>query len=164
MGPGKMHWSELANWWRVGLVMISPKGCDYWDSWCLEKKIVIMFIFRTGRKEDLNYRLLNIASVPEKKMEQIYLEATCISVIVKVTGNNQHGFTEGKSCFCSLIAFYSEITSSVGLHFNKAFNIGRHNITRAKFPKCGLNRHTKKCILKLARLLNSRIDIEARDG
>lgn len=34
------------------------------------KKIVIMSIFRTGRKEDLNYKLLNIASVPEKKMEK----------------------------------------------------------------------------------------------
>lgn len=84
-------------------------------------------------------------------------------MIVKAIGNNQHGFTEGKSCFCSLIAFYSEMTSSVGLHFNKPFNMGCI-IMRAKFPKCGLNRYAMKCILKLARLLSSRIDIEAADG
>lgn len=37
------------------------------DAW---KKGVIMSVFRMGRKEDLNYRLVSVASVPGKTMEK----------------------------------------------------------------------------------------------
>lgn len=78
-----------------------------------------------------------MASVPGKTMEQIYLEATCSPMIVRVIRNNQPGFTECKSCLCSLVAVYNEMTSSVDLYFSKAFNVGCGNIMIAKFVRFG---------------------------
>lgn len=46
-------------------------------------------------------------------MEQVILETISKHIKVMVMGNSQKGFTKGKSCFISLIAFYDETTGLV---------------------------------------------------
>lgn len=67
-----------------------------------------------GKKEDEdpgNYRLLSLTSVLG---EPIFLEVTSSHMKdKKVIGSSQYGFTKGRLCLTSLIAFSEELTDSV---------------------------------------------------
>ena len=61
---------------------------------------------------------------------------------------SQHGFTKGKSCFTSLVAFYDVIAGwldgrkavvFVYLDFSNAFDTICHNIHVMKIRKCGID-------------------------
>ncbi|PKU42232.1 reverse hypothetical protein [Limosa lapponica baueri] len=72
-------------------------------------------IFKKGKKEDPgNYRDYSLMSVLSNVMEQILLETVLRHMRNKeVIGDNQHGFTESKSCLTNLVAFYDSITALV---------------------------------------------------
>ena len=70
---------------------------------------------KKGLKEDLgNYRLVSLASVPGKVMEQIIL----VEITQHVRGiqgirPNQHGFMKGRLRLTNLISFYNWVTRLV---------------------------------------------------
>ncbi|KAK4828069.1 hypothetical protein QYF61_023129 [Mycteria americana] len=84
-------------------------------------------------------------------MEQLTLETISKHMKEKMTEGCQCGFTKGKSCLSTLIAFFSEVTSLVAkrravdvayLDFSRAFIMVSHNILINKLTKHGLDKWT----------------------
>ena len=70
-------------------------------------------IVKKGRKEDpRNYKSVSLSSLPEKMMEQILLIEMLRQDKV-VIRDRQYGFSKGKLCLATLIAFYHGATASV---------------------------------------------------
>jgi len=86
-------------------------------------------------------------------MEQLILDVISRQVEQKkVIGRCQHGFTKGKSCLTSLLAFCDGMTGWVDegravdvvyFDFSKAFDTVSHNILIGKLRKCGLESSTE---------------------
>jgi len=71
------------------------------------RKANVIPVFKKGKKKDPgNYRPVSLTSIPGKVMEQLILEVANKQVEEKkVIRSSQHGFTKGKSCLTTLIAF-----------------------------------------------------------
>jgi len=118
MGPDGMHprvLRELAD------VIAEPLSIIFETSWRTGevpedwRKATVTAIFKKGKKEDPgNYKLVSLASIPGKMMEQLILEVTIKQVEEKkVIGSSQHGFTKGKLYLTNLMAFYDGMTGRV---------------------------------------------------
>jgi len=109
-----------------------------------------------GKEDPGNYSPASLTSIPGKVMEQLILEVINKQVEEKkVISSSQYGFTKGKSCLTSLIAFYDGMTGWVDegravdvvcLYFSKAFDTVSHNILINKLRKCGLDEWSVKWI------------------
>ncbi|PKU36829.1 rna-directed dna polymerase from mobile element jockey- hypothetical protein [Limosa lapponica baueri] len=88
----------LKRSWRTGAVT---------KDW---RKANVTPVFKKGKEDPGNYRLVSLTSVPGKVMEQHILDVISKHVEEeKVTENGQHGFTKGKSCLTNLMAFYDGV-------------------------------------------------------
>jgi len=107
-------------------------------------------VFKKGKKEDSgSYRTVSLTSVPGKVMEKFILDVISKQgKEEKVIRNSQHGFTKGKSCLTSLIAFCDGMTGWVDegravnvvyLDVSNAFDTVSHNILIGKLRKCRLD-------------------------
>ncbi|GAB0210235.1 mitochondrial enolase superfamily member 1 [Grus japonensis] len=160
MGPDGMHphvLRELAD------VVAMPCSIIFERSWRTGevpedwRKANVTPVFKKAKNEDPgNYRPVSLTSIPGKMMEQLTLGVIYKYVEEKkVIGSGQHGFTKGKSCLTSLIAFYDGMTSwldegravdVVYLDFRKAFDTVSHNILISKLRKCGLDEWTVRWV------------------
>jgi len=143
-------------------VIAKPLSIIFERSWRTEvpedwRKASVTPVLKKGKKEDPgNYRLASLFCTPGKVMEQLILDVTSKQVQEKkVIRSSQHGFTKGKSCLTSLIAFYDGMTGWVHegravdvvyLDFSKAFDTVSHNILLGKLRKCGLDEQTVRWI------------------
>ena len=160
MGPSGMHpcvLRELADVTSELLSIIFEKSWrtgEVPEDWRIAN---VTPVFKKGRKEDPgNYRPVSLTSVPGKVLEQLVLDAISKHLEEKkVMRGSQHGFTKGKLCLTSLVAFYDGITSRVDggravdviyLDFSKAFNSVSHDILLAKLRKCGIDEWTVRWV------------------
>ncbi|KAK4825724.1 hypothetical protein QYF61_002163 [Mycteria americana] len=102
----------------VAEVLTKPLSIIYQQSWLTGEVPVdwrlanVTAIYKKGRKEDPGYyRLVSVASVPGKVMEQIILSAITRHVQDnQAVRPSQHGFMKGRSCLTNLISFYDKMT------------------------------------------------------
>ncbi|CAM4589167.1 unnamed protein product [Lepidochelys kempii] len=159
MGPDAMHLRVLRE---LGDVIAEPLAIIFenpWqsgevpDNW---KKANIVPIFKKGKENPGNYKLVSLTSGPGKIMEQVLKESILKHLEERrVIRNSQHGYTKGKSCLTNLIAFYDKITDSVDmgkvvdmiyLDFSEAFDMVSHSILASKLKKYVLDEWTIRWI------------------
>lgn len=70
--------------------------------------------YTNNNKPRKNYRPVSLTSIPGKIIGQILLETLLRYMAnMEVIGDNQHNFTEGKSCLTNLVALYDRVTSGL---------------------------------------------------
>ena len=93
-------------------------------------------IFKKGKNGDLrHYHPISLTSMPGKVVELILLETLLRHMECKeVIWENQHGFSKGKSCLTTVVAFHDGLTAPMDmeratdvtcLDFSKAFEFAK---------------------------------------
>ena len=101
------------------------------------KKGNITPIFKKNRKEDTwNYRLVSFTSVPGRLWSRSFWKS-CHVQDEEVIWDHQHGFSKGRLCLTSLLAFYDGEdkggeTDVIYLNLFKVFDMSPHHILISK--------------------------------
>ena len=151
-GPDKIHprvLVELAEALANPLTLIYQKSIDEGtvpQDWKISN---VTPLFKKGKKSDpLNYRPINITSVPGKVLEKI-LRDKLTEHLEKygLIADTQHGFRRGRSCTTNLLEFWDYVTGQIDkgvpvdaiyLDLRKAFDTVPHKRLLLKLHAYGI--------------------------
>ncbi|PKU41605.1 glycerol kinase [Limosa lapponica baueri] len=104
----------------------------------LKDFFILVFNAQVVEGKNRGYEKEELSTIEDQIMEQILLETLQGHMINEMIGDNQHGFTKGKSCLTNLVAFYDGATALVDKQTSFTWTYAKH-LTLSHMTSWSLN-------------------------